>query len=90
MNEVLCYTGDENGTRAEIESAGGRVVHVLTPSVLVAELPAGATLTTCSTEPPAALDDMSARVAEAWRAARSKAPSTENIGWDTEGFEAPD
>lgn len=90
MTEVLCYTNDEQGAREEIARAGGRVVHTLTPSLLVAELPPGTTLMTCATEPPATLDDISTRVAEAWRAARAKPASTESIPWDAEGFEPPD
>lgn len=90
MNEVLCYTDDENGAREEIARAGGRVVHALTASVLVAELPPGASLTRCSTAMPPTLDEISARVVNAWRAARTKARPETIIAWDTEGYEPPD
>lgn len=90
MNEILCYTEDEEGAREEIARAGGRVTHTLTPSVLVVELPPGTTLTTCLTAPPPTLDETSARVAAAWKIARAKPAPAEIIPWDTEGFEPPD
>lgn len=89
MREVLLYTDNETRTREEIARAGGRVTHVLTPSVLVADLPDGAELETGTTERPAGLDAMSAKVANAWKASRSKPESKESIPWDTPGYEPP-
>jgi hypothetical protein len=91
VSEVLLYTDDATQALEEIAHAGGHVLHVLTPSVLVAELPMPVTLTTCTTVRPESLDPDSARVADAWTAARSKQAATaEGIPWDSPGYEPPD
>jgi hypothetical protein len=89
MKEVLLYADDEPRAREEISRAGGRVTHVLTSSVLVAEVPHDADLQEATTQRPEGLDAMSVSVADAWEAAQSKSASLENIAWDTEGFEPP-
>jgi hypothetical protein len=89
LSEVLLYTDDATQARQEITRAGGRVLHVLTPSVLVADLPMPATLETCTTVRPEGLDPVSVRVADAW-AARSEKAATESIPWDSPGYEPPD
>ena len=88
MTEVVLYTDDVPAARVEITAAGGRVRHVLTPSVLVAELPAGAALHASTTERPSSLDPMSRRAVDAWTAARSRS-ATEGLPWDTPGFVPP-
>jgi hypothetical protein len=90
MKDVLLYTNDETRTRDEIARAGGHVTHVLTPSVLVAELPDGTTLVSATTERPENLDAASTQVADAWHVARAKRESApENIPWDAPGYEPP-
>lgn len=89
MTELLLYTADAEAARVEIAAAGGHVRHVLTSSLLVAELPAPVELVTCTAEPPPDLDPASTGAAAAWRAARSKPPAPKAIPWDAPGFEAP-
>jgi hypothetical protein len=89
VTEVLLYTDDAGAASAEIDGAGGRVLHVLTPSVLVADVPAAALLSTCRAEPPTDLDPASADAAAAWSASRAKPRAPEWIPWDSPGFEAP-
>lgn len=87
---ILLYTKDLSLTRTEIVGAGGRIVHVLTPSVIVASLPENARLHTCTTARPSELDPMSVRAADAWLSQGQKSSDETSIPWDTPGYEPPD
>ena len=84
----LLYAADADQAAADVVDLGGRVLHVLTTRVLVADLPASVVPPSCTTEPPAELDEGSVRAAAAWAASRSK-PRTGTIPWDAPGYEAP-
>ena len=90
MIEILCFVENMAAARAEISSVGGRILHVLTPSVLVAAIPDGVALDTCTTRRPSDLDPASARIVDAWLTSKTKPTPTESIPWDHPGFEAPD
>jgi hypothetical protein len=89
VTEVLLYTEDVEAATAEIENAGGRVLHVLTRSVIVAEVPSAAALSTCTRQSPSDLDPASADAAAAWNAAQAKPKDSNWLPWDTPGFDAP-
>lgn len=89
MSETVFFTDDMALARAEITAAGGRTMHVLTPSVLVADVPDGIALKTCTTTRPTKLDAASARAVAAWQMAKVKAPAAETRRWDDPDFEAP-
>jgi hypothetical protein len=89
MSATLLFTEDLSAARLEIDRAGGRVLHVLTPSVVVAELPQGAALSTCTTARPADLDPASARLADAWDASARAISPGEGLPWDSPGKEPP-
>ena len=89
MRATLLFTHDVSAARAEIDRAGGRLLHVLTPSVVVAELPEATPLSACTTVRPADLDPASARLADAWEASMGKRSPTEGLPWDAPGKEPP-
>ena len=86
---MLLYTDDATQAHQEITRSGGRVLHVLTPSVLVADLPMPTALETCTTVRPEGLDTVCVWVADAWLALWVWA-ATESIPWDSPGYEPPD
>jgi hypothetical protein len=90
LPELLLYTGDLALTRDEIARAGGRVLLVLTPSVIVASVPEDTALRTCSTARPGGLDPTSIRASDAWLARRLKGEPEPGIPWDTPGYEPPE
>src|SRR3712207_1990595 len=87
MSDIVYYTDDTAAAREEIVRAGGRVLHVLSSAVLIADMPSSATLRTCTTTRPEDLDPESARVADAWIAAQTKPKATGGIPWDTPGYQ---
>jgi hypothetical protein len=89
MRATLLYTHDVSAARAEIARAGGRLLHVLTPSVVVAELPEAISLSACTTVRPADLDPASARLADAWEAPVEKRSASEGLPWDAPDKEPP-
>lgn len=89
MGPILLFTQDVTAASAEIARVGGRILHVLTPSVVVAEVPEGAVLAASTTVRPGDLDQMSARLADAWRASLAKTGPTEVLPWDAPGKEGP-
>ena len=90
MMEILCFVENMAVARDEIASVGGRTLHILTPSVLVAEIPEGVALNACTTRRPKDLDPTSARVVDAWLKSKTVPAPTEHIPWDHPGFEPPD
>ena len=89
MPARLRFTRDLSAATAEIARAGGRVLQVLTPSVLVAELPDDVELAASTGVRPTDLDEMSARLSDAWETSKSKKAPTEILPWDTPGKEPP-
>lgn len=89
MTEVVLYSDDAAAAQAEVAAAGGRVLQVLSPRVVIADLEAGVDLHTCTTVPPPELDNASRKLVQAWAAARAKR-QTEPIPWDAPGFAPPD
>jgi hypothetical protein len=89
MGETIYFTDDMARARAEIASVGGRTVHVLTSSVLVAEVPDGIALKTCTTARPSELDPASARAVQAWQTSKAKSPAADTKPWDDPDREAP-
>jgi hypothetical protein len=83
------FTYDMALARAEIASVGGRILHVLTPSVLVAEVPDGIALKTCTTTRASELDPASVRAVDAWLTSKAKSPAAETMAWDDPDREAP-
>jgi hypothetical protein len=66
MCEVVPCTDGAVQARQEITRAGGRVLHMLAPSILVAELPTPAALKRWTTVRPEEPDPVSVRVVNAW------------------------
>ena len=89
MPATLLFTHDLTLARAEIARVGGRTLHVLTPTVVVAEVPGGAVLASSTTVQPGDLDPMSVRLIDAWRASTTKTDSAEVLPWDAPGKEGP-
>ena len=89
MNESLLFTDDLALARSEIASAGGRTVHVLSLSVLVADIPKGIVLKSCTTTRPSDLDESSTRAVAAWQMSRAKSPVEDTRTWDDPDREAP-
>ncbi len=94
--KALLFTADEPAAKAEIERAGGRIVHQFSPTVLVAELPDGvdpAGFTAAAVEPAGPVDYATQLAIDAWianSALGAAAPSpTEGLPWDTPGYEPP-
>jgi hypothetical protein len=94
VETLLLYTHDVALTREEIGRAGGRIIHELTPSVIVASVPSHARLQTCTTVRPGELDPTSVRAADAWLATRlatrSRSSEEASLSWDAPGYEPPD
>ncbi len=89
MSATVLFTHDLSAARLQIDRAGGRVLHVLTPSVVVAELPEGAALGACTKVRPPDLDAASARLADAWDASVKTPSAAEGLPWDSAGKEPP-
>jgi len=89
MTAILLFTHDVSAAGAEIARLGGRVLHVLTPSVVVADLPEDVVLAESTPARPSDLDDASARLADAWQAPTAKVVPSDGLPWDTPGKEAP-
>jgi hypothetical protein len=85
----LLFTRDLSAATAEIARAGGRVLQVLTSSVVVAEMPDDIALAASTGVRPGDLDETSARLSDAWEAAKSKKAPTEILPWDTPGKKSP-
>jgi hypothetical protein len=67
--EILLFANDEAAAASAVSGSGGRLLHVFTPRVFVADLPTDVEpgqLSSVSTVAPADLDDLSRMFAEAW------------------------
>ena len=89
MQARRLFTRDLSAATAEIARAGGRVLQVLTPSVVIAEVPDDVALAASTGVRPTDLDETSARLSEAWEAAKSKKAPNEILPWDTPGKQSP-
>ena len=95
--KVLRFTQDETAAKQEVEYLGGRVVHKLSPTAFVAELPETADstgLTASTSQPTQPLDEATQLAVTAWtetidervEAARD---ANEGLPWNAEGKEGP-
>ena len=89
MSAILLFTNDVSAARAEIARVGGRTLQVLTPSVVVAEVPEDVVLASSTLVRPSDIDDASARLADAWQASKVTVVATEGLPWDAPGKEPP-
>jgi hypothetical protein len=89
MRGRLLFTRAIAAATAEVARVGGRVLQVLTPSVLVAELPDDVELAASTDVRPADLDGTSARLSDAWEIAKSKKVPNEVLPWETPRKESP-
>ena len=103
FTELLVYTSDVDAVKAELSTVNGRVVHILTPHLLVISLPDGVeenALQTVSPPNPQELNERERMLAEVWssrfgrvsrasdRIAMEAVAQPES--WDTPGFTPPD
>ena len=89
MSAILLFTHDLSAASAEIVRAGGRLLHVLTPSVLVADMPDDFALDASTTMRPGDLDETSVRLADAWQGSQAHVVATEALPWDAPDKEPP-
>jgi hypothetical protein len=99
--EILRYTNEERAAKAEIEGFGGKILHQLSPTAFIAEVPDALELSKlkASSAEPLAEPDASTRLAvEAWKARTAPKPesaeagrqaATEGLAWDTPGYQSP-
>jgi hypothetical protein len=91
MKEVLQFTDDEKGAKAEIEKYGGRILHQFSSSAFVAQLPENVkakALRKSTGSPPPNLDEITQLAVKAWLADENKLdrPPTlqEGLSWATD------
>jgi hypothetical protein len=95
--DILLFTKDIQKTKKEIKKLGGRITHILSKKVLVAQLPYTVdvkALKMSELRPPKKLDSASKAAMDAWKAKQKKEklikPSEhEGKAWDTPGYKAP-
>src|SRR5215217_457209 len=86
--KVLRFTQDETAAKQEVEYLGGRVVHKLSPTAFVAELPETADstgLTASTSQPTQPLDEATQLAVTAWAAIADKQARVEAAPPPTEG-----
>jgi hypothetical protein len=101
--ETLVYATDPTTVTAEVEAAGGRLIHALTANLLVIALPdtvSADSIRSASVAEPAALAGIERALAEAWLSRFGRVSiATERfaalaaeppLAWDTPGYTPPD
>jgi hypothetical protein len=98
--QVLLHASDETTAAAAVNEAGGRLLHVFTPQLFVAELPAEADprgLPNVSLTPAADASELETLLTRAWEGLQQQQASARfalsgepALKWDTPGFEPPD